>query len=404
MMQEYYNNFFRQFSLLNYQQYLKVVQDEAGKNYKFATTPVFVSKAQYERLKIITEAIVRLLQNDFYQDSVYKAPWFLPKFLMQTSDYFGCVDFHIQPGAEKIIEINLFPPGFSSFAELVERDFSEFVGDFGKKISTGFEKKLVAAVTNDFESRQIAIVDIDAFNQYNIDEFRYIRKILERCNIKSSIVPAEQAEISDAGNFLADGIEYDRIYNRLIPFDWELNKNKLRNYSELFMKKPGMFFTNPFGWKLGDKAFLPVLSDLNNQSYNLSKKDVKILTNAVLNTKLLNEFSSLEECIDEFGLPRRVIIKPLDTYAGRGILFKPSNKKLKEIIEREKEKYIIQEIFPAGKIPYIKPDGNITEAKFDVRIVFMNAQVVGGYARSYQGSITNFSGDIGGFTPIFIVV
>jgi len=148
---------------------------------------------------------------------------------------------------------------------------------------------------------------------------------------------------------------------------------------------------------------LPVLNNLSYQSFNMNNRDVELLSKAALKTRHLLEFSSFDECVEEFGLPRRVIVKPLDNYAGRGILYKPSNKKLKEIMEKEKENYIIQEIFSPGKIPYIKPDGNLTDAKFDVRVVFMNAEVVGAYARSYQGSITNFSGEVGGLSPVIVV-
>jgi len=401
-MQEYYKNYFQQFSIEKYQLYLEAVKLETGKNYKFGTTPIFISSAQYSRLENISNSVMRLLQNKLYQKSIYNVPWFLPQHPMQKHDYFGCVDFHIQPDEEKIIEINLFAPGFSGFMELVENKFFESFGLFGDRISSGFERKLVNSVTNDFQHERVAIVDIDAYNQYNIDEFKYIKKMLQNYNVETSVVPAEEVDISKAGNLFFKGNEYTRILNRLIPFDWEQHRDKLINYSELFKNKPGMFFTNPFGWKIGDKRILPVLSNLQNQSFGLSVTDVDILSNAVLKTKQLDEFSNFENCVEEFGLPRRLIVKPIDNYAGRGILFKPSNKKLKEIIEKEKGKYIIQEIFPPGKIPYIMPDKRMNEVKFDVRVVFLNGKVVGAYGRSYQGSITNFSGDVGGFTPIII--
>jgi len=401
-MQEYYSNFFHQFNTDKYLNYLKILQSVLGKNYKFATTPIFIPNAQYDRLITVTGLIVKLLQDELYQKTIYDVPYFLPKFPMEKQDYFGCVDFHIQPDAEKIIEINLFPPGFSSFMELIETYFFEIFGSFGKQISAGFEKELVNAVTKNFEKKQVAIVDINAYNQYNIDEFKYIQKLLAKNSIKSCVAPAEKVEISESGNLLFEEQEYHRIYNRLITYDWEQHADEVRNYTELFKNNPDMFFTNPFGWKLGDKRILPVLSNLHNQPFNLHKNDVEILSNAVLRTQLLNNFTSLEDCVEEFGLPRHVIIKPLDNYAGRGILFKPSNKKLNEIIEKEKEKYIIQEIFPAGKIPYILQDGNITEAKFDVRMIFLNGEIVGAYGRSYQGSITNFSGDVGGFAPVIV--
>ncbi|MBC8185321.1 hypothetical protein H8E88_29860 [candidate division KSB1 bacterium] len=402
-MQEYYEQFFHQFKRDKYLRYLKYLQPALGKKYKFASTPIFISTAQYDRLTAVTGRIVRLLQDELYQKSVYDITWFLPQYPMQKHDYFGCVDFHIQPDSERIIETNLFAPGFSSFMELIETHFFEIFGYFGEQVSPGFEKELVKAVTKNFEKKQVAIVDIDAYNQYNFDEFKYIKKLLANYDVESCVAPAENVGISETGNLLFEGKEFNRIYNRLITYDWEQHADNVKNYSELFKNNPDMFFTNPFGWKLGDKRILPVLSNLNKQPFGLTKKDVEILSKTVLKTKLLNEFSNLEECVEEFGLPRRVILKPLDNYAGRGILFKPSNKKLKEIIEKEKEKFIIQEIFPAGKIPYIMPDGNITEAKFDVRIVFMNAEVVGAYGRSYQGSITNFSGDVGGIAPVVVV-
>jgi hypothetical protein len=402
-MNEYYNNFFQHISPDKYQTYLQFLQLKTGENYKFASTPFFIHRSQYDRLKKITQATVKLLQDTSYQKTVYDVPWFLPQYPMQEQDYFGCVDFHLQPDSEKIIEINLFAPGFSSFMELVEKQFFQTFNCFGNPTASDFEEKLVSALTNNFEHKRVAIVDIDAYNQYNIDEFRYVKKLLAKHNVESSIVPAENVAISKAGNLLYEGNEYARIFNRLISYDWQQHADRLTNYSALYQKNPEMFFTNPFGWQLGDKRILPVMYNLDRQSFNLNRDDVELLSAAVLNTKLLQTFSDLDECIEEFGLPRHVIVKPLDNYAGRGILYKPSNKKLKEIIETDKENYIIQEIFPPGKIPYMKPDGSKTEAKFDVRIVFMNTEVVGAYARSYQGSITNFSRDVGGLTPVIVV-
>jgi len=402
-MHEYYKKFFLQFSAKKYQHYFEALHLETGGNYKFGSTPVFIPRAQYERLKKITDATIRLLQDELYQKSVYDIPWFLPQYPMQKQDYFGCVDFHVQLETEKIIEINLFAPGFSSFMELVENYFFNTFECFGSPTAPGFETKLVTAIKTDFEDMRVAIVDIDAYNQYNINEFGYVKKLLATHKVESCIVPAENADISKTGNLLYEGNQYERIFNRLISFDWQQQTNKLINYSELYKTKPEMFFTNPFGWQLGDKRMLPVLNNLSYQSFNMNNRDVELLSKAALKTRHLLEFSSFDECVEEFGLPRRVIVKPLDNYAGRGILYKPSNKKLKEIMEKEKENYIIQEIFSPGKIPYIKPDGNLTDAKFDVRVVFMNAEVVGAYARSYQGSITNFSGEVGGLSPVIVV-
>jgi len=403
-MQEYYIQFLKKFSIENYQRLMQELHAAIGYKYKFSTTPVFLKKERFEKLTRITEAVISLLKSPAYQDSVRQNPWFLPIHPLRDDDYFGCVDFHLSDNEEKIIEVNLHPPGYSGFVELLETKFiqsllnASFTG-----ASSGFEKALIKNISADLAFKRIAIVEIDVQNQHCFGEYQYIKRLLQKQGVDTVTCDAENVKVSESRYLLWDGVEYERILNRVVPSTIRSESKVLRNYIDLYNSRHEIFFINPWGWRLADKNLLTVLTDLDKAAFDLDESLVSLLKSASLETHKLSNFESAGEIKELFGSLKKIVLKPLDNYAGQGIFLKPSNPILDRLLIKQGDEYIVQKLFPAGKLSYITFDGSLTEIKYDVRIIFIQGRVIAGYARLYTGALANFKGENGGLAPIIVI-
>ncbi|HYR27748.1 MAG TPA: hypothetical protein VEU30_04750, partial [Thermoanaerobaculia bacterium] len=141
-VQPHYDAFFRRFTPETYRRYVAGLEETLGPNiYRFATTPLFLTRERYARLEEITSSVLRLLAAPRYQEMVTSTPWFMAQYPLQSSDYFGCMDFHVSGEGEKLIEVNFCPPGHVGLTELFERRFHEaFDLDGAGRMNEGFEE------------------------------------------------------------------------------------------------------------------------------------------------------------------------------------------------------------------------------------------------------------------------
>jgi len=369
-----------------YLKYLSEMPNYIKNKYKFSNTPVLLKQRIFEELKEITNKTLDFLSSDFHYKNIQNKSSFFEDIPLKNEDYLGSVDFHINQQGIKIIEVNMFPPGLASLVDFMESSFQKhLMNSKVSKTSKNYIHKYLSNLTNNFELKNIAICDFDLDNEYNIGEFQYIKELLEKEDIKVSILEARE---------LKKDHKFDRIFNRTIPSLWEKNKEELKIYTEIYNKDPSSFFPNPNVWKYASKDMFSEM-----EKYFEEDDDIQ---NKILQSKKLSKFESIEELKSEFGSPSKTILKPLSEFAGKGIFLKPSNKILERIFEEEKENYIIQRLFKAGKINYEINNSQTKELKYDLRMVFINKEICGSYARVYEGGITNFRGEYGGLAPVFV--
>jgi hypothetical protein len=384
-MKRHYDAFFRRFTAERYRRYLLGLEEAIGPNiYRFATTPLFLPEERFARLVDITNSVVRLLGAPRYQEMVTSTPWFMAQVPLQPSDYFGCVDFHVSGDEEKIIEVNFCPPGHVGLTEMFERRFFEAF-DLGsaRPMNTGFDEALVRLVTEDGRHKRVAIaVNHTARSKSYVPHYRYVEKIFAAHGVDAKLLYAKDVEL-DAGSRPAwNGERFDRIFNLVIPRNMQYEPEPFERYREAFRAHPALFFPNPLGWKLATKAFLTVCSNLSRESFGIADEDRQRIESATLETYHLSRFASSGEVADHFGGAANVVLKPLDDYHARGVFIAPSAEQLERVFADERERYVVQRLFPSGSMPHISSAGEIGTVHYSVRVGFVDGEAFS--VRSYS--------------------
>lgn len=376
-----------------YARYLAALPGPA-RRIRIATTPLFLETSRWERLCRITEKILALLRDERYQAEIMsRDDAFAGGPAPGPEDYFGCVDFHLDGGEEMIIEVNWFPPGLAAFAEPIERAaLTELLPD-GRGVSAGFTERLIASLRAHGARDRVAIMDENPAAQATYAEFLLLQEMLAERGLACDIRDVREATAARGGHFLCGDKEYDLVFNRLIPSRWEEGSGNWPAYTAAYRANPNLFFINPRAWRLGDKRFLVRLC---------AQEDAE-LRHAVLRTVFLGEYPDAAALLASFGGGRHTVLKPVDAHAGLGVIYRPSRPAVERLFQESRERYLAQELFPAGRAPYLLPDGARVEMKFDVRVIFLRGEPAAGYARFYEGAITNFRGANGGLAPIALV-
>lgn len=381
----HYDAFFRQFTAERYQRYVSGLEEALGPHiYRFATTPLFLPAERFARLVDITNSVMTLLAAPPYQEMVTSSPWFMAQYPLQTSDYFGCVDFHVSDEGEKIIEVNFCPPGHVGLTEMFERRFHEAF-DLGpaRRMNEGFDEVLVRLVTDNGRHRRVAIaVNHTARSQNYFPHYRYVERIFATHGVDAAIVYAKDVELDAGARPTWNGERFDRIFNLVIPRNMQYEPEPFERYLEAFRLQPTLFFPNPLGWKLATKAFLTVCSDLSSENFGIAKEDQERIEGATLETHLLSRFRDAGEVADHFGGAANVVLKPLDDYHARGVFIRPSTEQLERVFADDRERYVVQRYFPSGTMPRISPEGEIGTYHQSVRVGFVDGKAFS--VRSYS--------------------
>jgi len=379
-VREHYDAFFRQFTPERHRQYVSGLEEAIGPHiYRFATTPLFLAEERYARLVEITNAVVKLLAAPGYQELVTSTPWFMAQYPLQTSDYFGCVDFHVSEEGEKIIEVNFCPPGHVGLTEMFERRFHEaFDLASARRMNEGFEQAFVDRVTDHGRHGRVAIAVNHGVRSKNyFPHYRYVAQIFAEHGIDARLVYAKDVELDADSRPSWNGERFDRIFNLVIPRNMQYEPEPFERYMEAFRAHPEVFFPNPLGWKLATKAFLTVCSNLGSESFGIAKEDREWIESATLETHRLSEFRDA----GEVGDPSNVVLKPLDDYHARGVFIRPSAEQLERVFADDRDRYVVQRYFPNDELPYISPEGEMGTHHHSVRVGFVDGRAFS--VRSY---------------------
>lgn len=380
-----YDAFFRQFTAASYRRYVSGIEQTLGPHiYRFSTTPLFLSEERYARLVEITNAVVRLLAAPRYQELITSTPWFAAQYPLQPADYFGCVDYHLGDDTEKLIEVNFCPPGHVGLTEMFERRFYETF-DLGpsRPMNEGFEKALVRLVTENGRYAKVAIaLNHTARSENYVPHYKHVARIFAAHGVDARLLLAKDVELDAESRPMWDGERFDRIFNLVIPRIMQYEPEPFERYLEAFRVHPAIFFPNPLGWKLATKAFLPVCSNLSSESFGIAKEDQERIEGATLETHHLSRFGSAGEAADHFGGASNVVLKPLDNYHAWGVFIRPSTEQLERVFADDRDRYVVQRYFPAGRNPRLTPEGEIAMVHHSVRVGFVDGKAFS--VRSYS--------------------
>lgn len=394
MISEFRNEFNSKFTGTAYHQLLETLSQRCGRPIQFrvAETPIFVPRSLLEEMAEQGSQMTRyLLTDEAYLSSAREAIPAGYDVAGQTSHpHFLTADFALVRDASgnlapRLVEIQAFPSVFAYQVELALAyrevfGLSHSLGIFlGGLDETSYWELLRRTVVGAHDPENVVLTEVDPQHQKTFPDFEVTRRRLGISVVDISLLEGE-------GNKLyyrqADGkrVLIKRIYNRAIadelisrnikvPVDlsrpWDVERAGHPNWYFLISK-----FSIPFLCRSGRFPAVPPACFVD-----------EFLEGA--GAERMAEAASLSMKGDQKRPLEGLLLKPLFSFAGKGIEFSPTRERLEAIPPRERNSYIVQQRMwfeptistPFGptqaeiRILYLWPDGGeLTPAMSLVRL------------------------------------
>lgn len=345
----------------------------------FSSFQIHLPSKVLTQVQAFVKGFYHLKTNSDYQNRVLNPDITKPP--SPTPSVLCCFDFHYHPDSEelKLIEINTnasaYVMGMLSFNS--------------QGLNTqSFEDSLIQSFKHTFTDTDIAIIDTQPEQQKMYLEFLLYQELFSQ--------HGWDIEIYDTSYFDKNlgSLNIKSIYNRDTDF-------YLKNFPAIkkaYQSGQVTLSPHPFDYDLmAKKTNLDLLSqskpsdfsDLNtNLDINLGALQSHLLPSGLVQ----KSFASLEELTAQ---RKKYFFKPATAFGGKSIYkgASVSKKYLKEIWDNN---LLYQENFPAGQFI----DSHEQKWKFDLRFYTFEGQVQFYLARVFQGQITNFKTNGGGFAPV----
>jgi len=318
------------FTMARYQAFLKLMEERCGTPVKFqlSETPCFFPKLLLDQMSQYGKDLIQQLGGLEYRKASFEAipPDFnVPREAPQPM--FIQVDFglvrdaagNLQP---KLVELQGFPSLYAYQAMLSQVYMEVFELDENLKYLLGgldwegYKKLLRRAIVGGQNPQNVILMEIDPSHQKTLPDFLLTEKLL-------GIATVSITDIEKRGNELfyeSDGkrIPIRRIYNRAIVDELVRKKLKLSfNFSdELEVEWAG----HPNWYFRMSKFSLPYLHH-----------------ECVPKTSFLDRVEPLPHDLENY------VIKPLFSFAGLGVILKPTKEDLANIPKEKRSQYILQE-------------------------------------------------------------
>ncbi len=396
MLLEYRARFNQRFHEEDYASLLALLQQRCGVGIEFrvAETPIFVPPALLQEMAAVGADLAKwLVGHEAYLDAARNAipagycvpdETAHPNFL--TAD-FSLVRESGGKLAPKLVEIQAFPSVYGYQVELCSAYRDVFELDTQLHIFLGglneadYWKLLTQTIVANHDPENVVLLEIDPVHQKTRPDFEVMARRL-------GIVVVDIVRIEAIGNRLhyrneaGRLVPIRRIYNRAIaddliarnvrlPFDWT------QTWDVEWAGHPNWYF-------LISKFSLPWLSGLALRH--------AVVPPAVFLSHLIEGLGREELAAAGVALPpgssadtvyESLLLKPLFSFAGKGILFEPSQAQLEAIPAAKRGEFLVQQRMrfeptietPHGltqaeiRILYLWPDGgNLTPALSLVRL------------------------------------
>ena len=318
------------FTREKYQAFLKLMEERCGAPVKFqiSETPCFFPKPLLDQMSQYGEELIRQLGGLEYRKASFEA--IPPDFNVPRESphpLFIQVDFGLVRDAAaklqpKLVELQGFPSLYAYQAMLSQLYMEVYALDENLKYLLsgldweGYKKLLRRAIVSDQDPQSVILMEIDPQHQKTLPDFLLTEKLLGIPTVDITDIEKRGKELfyESAGR----RVPIRRIYNRAIVD--ELVRKKL---------KLSLNFTDDLEV---DGAGHP------NWYFRMSKFSLPFLRHeCVPKTSFLDRVEPLPKDLENY------VIKPLFSFAGLGVILKPTKDDLANIPKEKRSQYILQE-------------------------------------------------------------
>ncbi len=308
-------------------------------------------------------------------------------------------DFHLNEKSElRLIEVNTNASGFlfadplykvlgrPAPSEIAHKDpIESLLQSFAQDYSLFYGR-------SDFLNSRMAIVDENLFEQKMLPEFYLYQNFFENQGIQCTLV-----DLKDLSKTQRGGADFQFIYNR--HTDFYLADKKSEALRKAYLEDLSCLSPHPRVYAL--------LADKGRMiDWQRPQKDFPSLpfsvTEKLLSTQLLKEPHGASDPEVIWQQRKNLFFKPKRSHGGKQVYRGASlSRKMFEKLTQETE-ILVQEFFPPGPPPFdgpLQPE-NKKSWKYDLRFYAYEDHLQLAVGRLYQGQVTNFHTDFGGFTAL----
>lgn len=364
MVPELRKQFNAQFSMEKYREFLRRMDQRCGTeiHFRVSETPCFFPSELASKLTLYgNELVEQLLGNPAYRkasDAAIPKDWNVPS---ETADpMWMCVDFGLvrEPDGTiepKLVELQAFPSLYAYQPQLAEEfieyyNLSSTLTPFLDGLETlSYTKLLERAIVAGHSRENVVLLEIDPVEQKTLPDFLLTQRMLDIPIVNLRNVTKEGRRIFYKINGKHTHIA--RIYNRCIV-------------DELIKKQ----ITPPFDYR--DELDVEWAGH-PNWYYRISKFSIPWLKHkCVPRTWYLDQLYTGKLETLELPLAREeLLLKPLYSFAGAGIVFAPDDAQLNAIPVTARHDYILQE--RVHFTPVIETPHGLTQAEIRVMYVWL---------------------------------
>jgi hypothetical protein len=362
MIEPYRGDFNARFTPEKYDRLLRLLDERTGTHIDFrvAETPCFFTAEFMERMvQAGSELTTELLENAAYMSesaAAIPAEWRVPN--QDAHPHFMTVDFGLVRDADgelqpKLVEMQAFPSVFGYQAVLakaymdvyeLDRDLSWFLGGMDE---AAYWQTLRETIVGEHEPENVILAEVHPESQKTLPDFRVHEQML-------GIATVDVTKLIREGNRLfyreprrGALVPVERIYNRVIVDEVMRKQVKL-----------------PFDYR--DELQVEWAGH-PNWYFQISKFSIPHLRHPSVPTAVF-----LDDWFAGIGRDRlpedreQWVLKPLYSFAGKGIQFGPSDVELLAISKKERHDYLLQERVRFE--PVIRTPEGMTQA--EIRILY----------------------------------
>jgi hypothetical protein len=343
--------------------------------FRVAETPIFVTKVLLDEMAELGTAMAEFLLGD--RDYLAKARLAIPEGYEVVGESahpnFLTADFAlVRTGtgdlAPRLVEIQAFPSVFGYQMELcgayrtvfqVRESLGTLLGGLDEP---AYWELLGRTILGRFEPEQVVLSEVDPLHQKTFPDFEVTRRRLGISIVDIASIEADRNRLyrrDESGR----RVEVDRIYDRAIVDELIARKVKLR--FDLSQEWDVEWAGHPNWYFLLSKYSIPFLARSGRFG-------------AVPPACFLDEFLAGpgEEFLAGCGVDLRrgdeggyseLLLKPIFSFAGKGIEFSPSRARLEAISPEERKGYIVQQRMHFE--PTIQTPFGLTQA--EIRILYL---------------------------------
>lgn len=310
------------------------------------------------------KSFYRLAHEEAYQDQLQSKFTNYLDLPSQPSSLLMAYDFHLSGDGPKIIEVNTNASGFL-LSELI----------YQTKDTPNPSKDLLSqAFLNEFNTDlSLAIIDENILEQKMYIEFLMYKDFLNQAGLKTHILNFDDPAVS----------EFKQFYNRYC--DFYLSEDRSSHLLNMYLKEEAHFSPQPRDYLLfADKQRLIELG--------AQRPLFPTVSNFILDSLDIKQHDSDTLWKNK----KKYFFKPKNSFGSKST-YRGKNLSRKHFERMLQEDTIVQELCPPPET-VIKE----TKWKYDIRAYAYKDKLQMIVARIYQGQLTNFKTDFGGFCAVTI--